>query len=474
LRLAPVLLGLFCFKLALLAVLLPHTIPPDETTHLGLAREYAQVALLPGDRPETARLGVVANQPFLYYWLAGKALRLYPFEAGGLVFLRLLNCALGLLTGVLALRWIRLATDSAIAQNLCLVFVTSTLMYTGLFAAVSYDNLANLLSVAALYSLFRYIRLGDDRALLPFVLALAAGCLSKVSFLPLALILTAALAALRHRELPGSLARLATELRAGSLPGVNRQRAGWLLALALAFATLTLYGGNLVRYGHLTPALDQVVAHEIAMSNRIFARSAILEAYRTKEHTLEHSIALADRIRHPADRRSTKALLAITKRVGDERVGLARYGLAWGQLMLERTYGYFGHRVLRPAPLATTAFAVLLGLGCGLAVVRIRSVGEPRLVACALVIAAAYALVLVLGVNRPNYIETGLIDLAVQGRYLFPVLVPLYGAVAIGLTECVPARAQLPSALIAGSWFICAELPHFLVRTGGGWLTLGG
>ena len=44
----------------------------------------------------------------------------------------------------------------------------------------------------------------------------------------------------------------------------------------------------------------------------------------------------------------------------------------------------------------------------------------------------AYAMVLMWLVNYPNYQTYRYIELALQGRYLFPVLVPLYGLVALG------------------------------------------
>jgi len=360
-------------------------------------------------------------------------------------------------------RWVRLVTPNVTTQLLFLVLATNTMMFTGLSASVNYDNLTNLLAAAAVYGLFRTLLSGSGSGLLHLVAIVLAGCLTKTSFLPLAMILFLALA-FNERAHLGDLK---------SLPRWRPRSRGEALTLALVVlllaANLGLYGGNLVRYQRLAPGLEQLVGPDLARKNRIVARNALLQAYREGEIELREALEMTEEIEHPPDRRSTRALLQMTRRAGDQRLELPRWSPIWGRFILQRTYGYFGHRVLLKKPLERNLYAGVLGAALLLFLTRWRSPAHTRLLRLAAFISGSYIAVIMLAVNRVTYLEYGLADLAVQGRYLFPILVPLYGLVACSLVDLVPRRLQLPIAVLVTGYFVYGDLPYFLAHTTPEW-----
>jgi len=457
------LLVYFALQLCFFALRIHPDVPPDEFAHLGIARLYSSHLLLPADAPETIEYGAIAGQPYLYYWLAGKLLWLDVFGLSERTFLRLVSALMAMGTVVYGLRWSALVGASPWARVLLAVFLTNTLMFTGIGAAVSYDALVNLLSAMAIFHLYRWLRERDPSDLLWLSGLTLAGCLTKTSFLPLAPIFA-----------------LAVLLGRGTLPSFTRRQLPAVAAVALlALANLVLYGGNYLAYGGLTPELEQLVGRGEAVQNRIVARAEILRAYREGRMDFGQAKLATRSIQHEADRRSTLALLHQTRRVGDHRLGLGPYSMVWGRLMLTRTFGYFGHRSLPIAPRIQLAFAsiALIGLLC-FAGSRLHGAGDPqpglgRGLLLAGSIAGAYVAVLIFGVNRPTYLETGLIDLAVQGRYVFPVLVPIAGFVAVSLAQLAPTRLRLPLSAAVALFFLYRDLPYFLLNTTPQWFTKG-
>jgi hypothetical protein len=332
---------------------------------------------------------------------------------------------------------------------------------------VSYDNLTNLLATAATFYLFRFFDSRTEGDLLRLTACVLAGCLTKTAFLPLAAILALALA-LRERRRLGAVAR-----HFRWRPTSRRQLAARAGVAILLVANLALYGGNALRYGRLTPGLEQLVGREAAMDHRIFARNAILNAYRDGEIELPRAMALANRIQHARDRETTRAMLNMTWQTGDHRLELLRWAPRWGQLIVQRTYGYFGHRTLRRKPVERALYAGTLGIALLLFLARWRAPAHRGSLRYAALIGGAYIAVVMLGVNRAIYLESGLVILAVQGRYLFPVLAPVYGVVAMSLVDLTPKPMRIPLALVVAGIFLYGEFPFFLLHAGPEWYASG-
>lgn len=445
----------FGTRLLGLAILLDGSVPPDEVTHFGRVLAHADSWGLPLSDPDNYSLGLISNRPFLYNWLLG---RLAALGLDELLWLRLVNVGMALATAGYGLRFIRVVSREPLAHVVFLVCLTNTLMLTGVGAAVSYDNGANLAAAAAFYYLAALRSNWDARSLAALVLSVGLGCLTKRSFLPLAAVIGAVVLLHERRQLGRLWAGLA---------GMGRPLA--LGVTVVLLANLLLYGGNLLRYQKLVPSFDQVVGIEAARQNRIFARDYILDGYR--EGRLEYAQAqkLTSTIDHEGDRRSTRQLLGFSKRHRDQRVGPLLYAITWGSLMLDRSLGYFGHRTLPRQPWERRAFGLVLALALvfhALAWRRRQSPSASTFGGIALV----YALVLLLFVNHPTYTEKGLIDAGVQGRYLFPIWVPLMGWLSCALTEDAPRFLRVPLAIGVCALFVYSDGPAFWLRISSGWL----
>jgi hypothetical protein len=64
-------------------------------------------------------------------------------------------------------------------------------------------------------------------------------------------------------------------------------------------------------------------------------------------------------------------------------------------------------------------------------------------------------------VNYKNYIGSGFVGLGLTGRYIFPVLVPLYILVAYGLLERMLKWWQCGVSVMVSGIFIYGEFPWF-------------
>jgi hypothetical protein len=80
-----------------------------------------------------------------------------------------------------------------------------------------------------------------------------------------------------------------------------------------------------------------------------------------------------------------------------------------------------------------------------------------------------YTTILMQVVNYGNYRGTGFSGLALTGRYVFPVLVPLYLLTAHALLSKMPRWWQLTAGLAIAVLFISGEFPWFLRMAGHEW-----
>jgi len=467
-RLALLAFVYFGLRLLYYAVRIAHDIPPDEVTHFGQCLAFAQTLWLPMDSADTYNLGLVTYKPYLYFFLMGKSLWLNLFPLSDLVFLRLINVGLTLVTVYVAWKWIKLMTDNGRVQLLFLVLMTNTAMFGFVGASVSYDNLTNLLSVTALYFLHRHFRGPNARALLLFMISLLAGALTKKSFLPL-LPLYLLVFAVHERKRLGILGSLLKNAFHPVRPG-NALLAG--LALLLLALNVQLYAGNLIRFGRLLPRTLQVLTEENAMQYRLFASHRAQYLYRAGRISYEQAEEMARRILHLGDRQTALDMIEQARENKEHPVEIMNrlsYALPWLKIMLYRSVNVFGHRVLSKsdAIMAVYQAVFLAALVCLAFTFRpTEARGGP---ADALFLFTAYNLFLMQGVNYPIYKSVLLIDITLQGRYAFPVLAPLYGVVAYYLMKPWPRKIQLALLAALSLFFILHDFPDFLIKVPSDW-----
>jgi hypothetical protein len=464
------LLAWFAARLVFLALRLHPMVPPDEVTHFGRCLAYSKVLLIPDNSPETLVHGLVNHRPYLYYWLMGKLLNLNVFPESDLGFLRLANAAMGLLTVVYGYRWMCRMTDNPLVRVLFVVLITNTLMFTGVSAAVSYDNLANLLAAMAVYYLFAFFEGRRPESLAVFALVLLAGALTKRTFLPLGFIMLAVLALRERRALPTAHRHLLDFARSLKPPEWRRPALCVLLGLGLAL-NLGLYGGNWLRYEKLVPGFDQVVGFEGAMKNRIFARDFVTREFRQGRLSYDQALRMTEKIKHRGDRGDAKILLRAAQLPDSALIGPVAYVSAWSQQMLLGIVGYWGHRQALKNHDQMLPYFAILALAGVLFIRKWRQEEARGYTGWAALIGFGYAMVLIWLVNYPSYLETRFVQLAVQGRYVFPVLVPLWGLLAHTLLVYWPRRAQVAITLVVAGVFLYGDSPFFLANTDGRWFS---
>ncbi len=458
----------FGARLVFFAVSISPLIPPDETTHFGICRIYSGTLLMPENSPDTYTYGLVTNIPYLYYWIMGRLLVLNFFGISDLLFLRLLNILLALATIFFVLRMLRLLTDNRLARIVLAVAMTNTLMFSFLSASVSYDNLTNLLAAMAVYYLLAFFKTRSGGRLAFSLLCQFAGCLTKVAFLPLALILDITL--LLHetgniRNLPGALR---TYFHAIGWPR-HVLMLGIFFFLAL---NIQLYVGNYLHHGSLTPTMAEVLSPGEAMQNRLEARNMIFNLFKEGKVSMGEALDMTSQISHPGDRADAKALIfnyAYMKDEGSGLMGIGAYAVFWAEKMAATVFGIAGHLAMLSSGPTLWPFSALIILTVLSVLIRWRPSDILWLPSCLLMIVFSYASVLFV-VNHRTYLDYWTPAIALQGRYIFPVLGPVYVLSTYYLLRLFRNKfARLAMSVAVCFIFIGFDFPYFLLRVTSQW-----
>ncbi len=406
-------------------------VPPDEMTHIGIARLYAETLFGIEDSDASLRYGLVTHQPYLYYFLMGKAAAL--LGSADYTTLRVLNIGLALVFLIVAYRLSLLVLKSRLMRVLFFVMLTNTLMFSFLSASVNYDNLTNLLALCAIYFLVRYLcplfgHLDSARPadLLLFLISTMLGLLTKGTFLMLAPIFAAVWLLSRRRMLLMDMQQLVQGIRSGK----GYIRSLTIVALLCVVANLSLYGVNLVRYGHIVPGCAQVLTHEKCMENRIYARNWVVSQYRLGKLSYMEAWRATELIRHPGDIAHARRLLNNArqyKMAKPENLNMLDYmHLVWDQAMKPSIFGIQAHRSMLRSPNGLWAYGLTCFAALLLMVRTIRFDGSDNLWLGMTAVVFGYYLFLVGYYNYTGYLQHHALLLGVQGRYLFHVLVPAY------------------------------------------------
>ena len=457
-----ILLTYFGIRLVYLALNISSFVPPDEVTHAGLCNIFATVFLFPDNSPQTYEFGLVTNIPWLYYWAMGKLLHLNAFGLPDLVFLRFLNIPLAFGTVLFVRKTLLLLSNDRLTLILVITVMTNTAMFSLLSASVSYDNLTNLLAAMAIYYLFAFFKERSGSLLAASILCQLAGCLTKVTFLPLVLILGLLLLAheLKHLPLfPAALKNYARESKSQV----------WLYSLAILVTlglNIQLYAGNYLTYGSLNPGMAEVVSSRNAMQYRIGARETIFQLYTEEKISYMEALIMAGDIKHPGDKSDTFFMLMNYENLKrDPRLwmGPLQYTGVWFESMVGTITGIKGHllmlkefRFLLPLYLLTALS--LLGFA-----VRWRPGRSGWLPPGLLLVVCYYAGYLMYKINYSAYLYYGTPGITLQGRYLFPVISPLCVLLSLYLLRLFRSNSvRIPLALATALIFVAYDFPWFL------------
>jgi hypothetical protein len=463
------LLVYFGLRLLFFAITISPYVPPDEVTHFGICKIFSRVFLLPENSADSYQYGLVTNIPWLYYWIMGKLLVLNIFGTSDLVFLRILNIPIAFATVYFVRCLVLLLTSDRLTEILVVVAMTNTLMFSFLSASVSYDNLASLLAAMAIYYLFAFFKERSGNLLLLSLLSLLAGCLVKITFLPLAVILSMLFVIREIRKIrtfPYSVMeffKLSGRRWAVVLAGI-------VIGLLL---NIQLYGGNTVQYGTINPAVEAVLPLEKAMKYRLTARNHIFNLFKQGKITIEQAKEMAKLITHPGDRKDATNIVenyAYRQQAGFKPLGPLPYTAMWILQMLSTSFGIKAHLGMPNHGFSFIPLTVLVLCVLTAYVVRWRPWDLNWIPSSLLGVSVCYAAFLLIKINYPNYLDSTDIVFTVAGRYIFPVMGPVYAVSCLYLMRLFRGeKRRLKLAAMAALILITSDFPFFLSRVTPEW-----
>jgi len=257
------------------------------------------------------------------------------------------------------------------------------------------------------------------------------------------------------------------------------QRAGirkWSFALTiflLIVLNLQLYAGNFMHYRSLNPTMSDVLSPDISMEYRIGARENIFKLYTEERISYMEALQMAGGIQHPGDKADTFFMLMNyenLKRNPGLWMGLPQYAKFWFEYVVSSIFGIKAHLpmfkdVRYLIPLYLVMALSLLGL-----VVCWRPRKSEWLPPCLAVIACYYAGYLMLKVNYNAYLYYGTPGITLQGRYLFPVIGPVYVLSCHFMLRLLRSDyIRVALALAAALLFISYDFPWFLMHANPEW-----
>ena len=393
----------------------------DEGYHFGLIKLYSH-HISPwwnGQPLEADVFGAVSRDPsYIYHWLMSFLYRLINLvihkEIYQVILLRLINVAI-FAGGLMLMRQLLLkATKSHVVVNLSLLFFVLIPVIPSLAGQINYDNL--LIGAGALVLLLtlsfvdtlRNKKQLDIKLLISLSILCLLSSLIKYAFLPI--ILTSIVFVLIHvcqvyrtrgrsikRELKASYKRLTGATKIGLI-------VGFVISGGLF---LERYGINTVKYHTPVPECNQVLNIERCHSYGPWRRNHNILKSRGQPNS------------------GTVEFTTVT------------FAQHWIYILYRSMFyvlngpdsGYIvGQQLILPAKVAT--LALLSGLCCLVAYWRQIFKRKPARVLLASVF-VVYAVVLWLQ-NYADYLHLGQ-PVALQGRYLIPVLMPLIILLAISI-----------------------------------------
>jgi 4-amino-4-deoxy-L-arabinose transferase-like glycosyltransferase len=373
-------------------------VSPDSYYHLEVSQAYSQTLGIPENTPETYQWKDITRIPYLSLWINGRILNVNErtFDIDPVMILRISN----ILTSLGTLYILYLISKQLIknkwGQILPVFLMSNTLMFVFLSSSINYDNLTVLFCTIAIYYLVKYIQEPKtlSNSILIFIFLLL-GALTKNSIFPLGLIVTIIwVVVLFRRKVIGE------ETVKQILSFKN-------ILLSLAFFVLlilffNLYGVNYLTYGKLGPSCTDVLTFEQCLENGVFARG-IYEIPKVFEGNMVEAFQLI---------------------LSGERIGPIRYFPYWAVEMSRKIFGIMGDRSLFMRYEYIVPYFGFFFLGIYLLFKNRKKLKTEE--KALLSIFVFYTLVVAYYVNYKAYISHDWKDLALQGRYIFPVLGIMY------------------------------------------------
>ena len=386
-------------------------IAPDEDAHFLFSKFYSETWGIPENSAQTIVTGwLTKDTPFVYHWLNGRIINiitsLFPSIQNDqlLTVLRLINVVYATLAMVCLYLTSKELIPNPWLQLLPVFLLANTLMWVFLAGAVSYDNLANLLCLAAILFFVRaYQGIDFQKNALFWIILILLGCLVKITLLPIAGLLVL------FWTITGNLQKQIT--------GMKSVRSGIELSLIiisviLIISNLLLYGGNLIKYGSFTPTCMEVMDSTTCSLDPMHVRHENL--------ALPEKLTIAESIRQGYPN------------------PLEYVFYSWIPNMLYRIFGILGHSSYFPSHIIIVFYILFVWYF----MLAFKYLGKPtKLISGLAGIFVVYS-TLLLVINYRSELVYGFRQIAMQGRYIFPVIGIAYIVIAI-ILEAVKNKSIL-------------------------------
>jgi 4-amino-4-deoxy-L-arabinose transferase-like glycosyltransferase len=427
------LLAIFLVFTIYLALNLKMGISPDSWYHLRVSQKFSETFGIPENGQDTYKWRDIEHIPYLYFWINARLLNLnsITFNFNEVILLRVINVIYSFFTlvGTYLLskeffkkKWLRI---------LPVFLLSNTLMFLFLSSSINYDNLGNMFAVFSILYFVRAVKKkGDWKSIFLMVTMIGLGGLTKYTTLPLSFILVLLTTVwviknwrIYKRELKGKVLY-------------------WLIPLIILVAlNIGVYGVNLVKFQSLQPKCLDVLTYDQCLQNGVFVRD--------NEWIPPVEVNLIDMISSGG------------------RLDPIRYSGIWIWEMTKRVVGIMGDKSLFALDIYIPFYLFFVVVTLLLAILNWKKFNiETKFIS---IVTLFYLLVLLLVQNYDMYLKRGYPTLALQGRYMFPVISSFYILLVLFLNRINSKwlRGLLFAGLIV--LFILGCLPFFFQNVDWSW-----
>ena len=364
---------------------------------------------------------------WLYHYSLGLWQHLKPEFLDAITWMRVASVFLSFLFLVAFIR----LTNNLLSKPLSFIAVaiqSNLLMFTFMSGSVSYDVMVHLWAVSAILFFSTWLRQRSIKDLISCLLFIALGSLTKISFLPLSGILVLLLAIdlliFRRKLLPIVFDK--TWIPANKLKLV--------ILLFFGALSLNLVGGNLIKYKSISPA-----CHDVYTKSECLTHNGVYK----RDHDLVNN-------KRPI------------------RLGMYDYFTRWKSAMVNSIFGIVSGPKVWPKPTTTKTivdslnlFAIFLMASIFIGFLSRRIPSQYPIILLS-VVGLLYGLILFFQVNYNAYLNSGVFHLALQGRYLFPVISVVVISFTYYLFNPIPRIILAPLAIAVAIFFIRNEFIYFI------------
>lgn len=404
---------LFLFQASVFAVDMDYGVPSDEAYHVNIIQVYADRPVSAGpiitNQTDHFDLGDIQRFPtYLFHYSLSFVMRISrvlttSFEAQ-VIILRFFNVLFGLLSMLVLAHLFKRLGQPQLTINLVLGWLILTGMWVWVFAGVNYDSLAMLLYFVILDQLASAIQRLHIQPILLSGLSGMALLLTKATYQPIILLtfLAAIVWIIKQNGWAASWRKIVRSWQGQWRDRVGRWGLVGLIVVNLLFVGMVLerYGQNYIRYSKATPICDQV-------------------------HTVQQCLQYTIYDRNTGQKREFE-----TYKQNGGKLFFTPWGFTarWLRTMYERTYFFWGHRVIYASTLSfligglTVFFCLLIS---GLALWQGFRTSSLEL---GLIVLSLVYIMFVFAYNLSVYLDVGY-PFAFQGRYLLPAIPMIYLAV---------------------------------------------